>query len=59
MFHVRAEFPANTDRLRLNSDEVHLTLPITRERSGASYDMLVGFQLTPDELATNRGRSQR
>jgi hypothetical protein len=59
VFHIRAEFPANTDRLRLSSDEVHLTLPITRERSGASYDMLVGFQLTPDELATNRGRSQR
>ncbi len=58
VFHVRADFPPNTDRLRLNSDEVHLTLPISPERSGASYDMLVGFQLTPDELAANR-RSER
>ncbi len=59
VFHVRADFPANTDRLRLQSDEVHLTLPITRERSGAAYDMLVGFQLTPAELATNRRRDGR
>lgn len=57
LFQVQAKFPANTDRLRIDSDEIHLSLPITRQKSGAAYDLLVGFQLTPDELATNRRRS--
>ncbi|MBV9656067.1 MAG: hypothetical protein JOZ42_16045, partial [Acetobacteraceae bacterium] len=42
VFRIRVDFPANTDRQRLTSEEVHLLLPITRAKSGASYDLLVG-----------------
>ena len=53
---VRADFPRNADQVRLSTDETHLTLPISREKSGSAYDVLVGFQLTPEELARNRQR---
>ena len=59
VFRVKAQFPANTDRLRLTSDPVNLTLPVEPGKSGAAYDLLVGFQLGPDELALNRRRGPR
>jgi len=59
VFRIKAEFPANTDRLRLTSEPVNLVLPIEPGKSGAAYDLLVGFQLSPDELALNRRRGQR
>jgi hypothetical protein len=59
VFRLKAEFPANTDRLRLTSETVNLTLPLERGKSGAAYDLLVGFQLSPDELALNRRRGPR
>ncbi len=54
IFRLRAEFAANSDRLRLVGDEVELRLPVTGEKSAAAYRIQVGFQLTPDELAVNR-----
>lgn len=59
IYRIAVKFPANTDRLRMDTDEIHVVLPITRQRSGAAYDLVVGFQLTPDELATNRRRQAR
>jgi hypothetical protein len=52
-------FARNSDRVRLTGDEVELVLPVTKEKSGAAYSVLVGFQLTPDELAFNRARGVR
>jgi hypothetical protein len=59
VYRLRAEFPANIDRVRLSSDPVNLSLPIESGRSGAAYDLLVGFQLSPEELALNRRRGPR
>ena len=54
VYNLRAEFPANTDRLRLTGEDVELRLPVTGQKSAASYRISVGFQLTPNELAVNR-----
>lgn len=59
VFRVQPRFAANADTLRLTSDEVRLTLPVGTERTGADYDLVVGFQLSPDELAQNRRRGPR
>lgn len=55
VYTLRAEFPGNTDRLRITGEELELRLPITAQKSAAAYRISVGFQLTPDELAANRG----
>ncbi len=54
IYPLRADFPENTDRLRLEGDSVDLRLPVTAQKSAGSYQVIVGFQLTPAELAYNR-----
>ena len=59
VYPLHAQFPPNTDRIRLTGDEVEVNVP-NKERDGASaYRVIVGFELTPEELATNRRRSAR
>jgi hypothetical protein len=58
-FPLPTQFPGNTDHVRLTGDEVDLVLPVTEKVSGAAYRVLVGFQLTPQELAFNRRRGPR
>ncbi len=59
VFTLRAEFPGNTDKLKLIGDEVELRLPTTPTKSAASYRIQVGFQLSPLELEVNRARPAR
>ena len=59
VFPLRAEFPPNADRLRLAGDDVELRLKVRERKSAAAYRIEVGFQLTPEELATNRSRGRR
>jgi hypothetical protein len=54
IFPVHVVFPPNVDRLSLSSGNIHMDLPVSAETSGASYRVIAGFQLTPDELAANR-----
>jgi hypothetical protein len=56
VYTLHAEFPANTDRLRLAGDQVELRLPVTPEKTAAAYRVSVGFQLSPAELDVNRNR---
>ena len=58
-YQAPTQFPANTDHVRLSGDEIDLVLPITPKLSGADYRVIVGFQLTPQELAFNRRRGPR
>ena len=51
-------FPPNVDRMTLQSGNLNLALPITAQKTGASYTVLVGFQLTPDEMQANLRRLQ-
>lgn len=59
VFQIPAKFPANTDRIWITSDDVAIVLPVEKGKSGAAYDVIVGFQLTPDQLALNRRRGMR
>ena len=59
MFPLAAEFPPNTDRVRLTGDDVELRLPTSSGADASAYRIQVGFQLTPAELEVNRQRGQR
>jgi hypothetical protein len=59
VYQLRAEFPENTDRVRLSGDSVDLRLPVTDRKTAAAYQVTVGFQLTPAELQVNRARPSR
>lgn len=50
-------FPPNIDTVHLSGTPVKLLLPVGGKRTGASYRVLIGFQLTPAELALNRARN--
>ena len=54
VFRLRAEFPPNTEHLRLVGDEVELRLPVSAQKTAAAYRVSAGFQLTPAELNVNR-----
>lgn len=54
IFQVHVAFPPNVDRVTLNSPDITLNLPVNGKITGASYGIIAGFQLTPDELAGNR-----
>jgi hypothetical protein len=55
VFAVHLTFPPNVDRLTITSPEIDLDLPVSPQKSGAAYSIIAGFQLTPAELAVNRG----
>ena len=59
VFPLRAEFPANGERLRLTGDDVELRLKVRQDKTAAAYHIQVGFQLTPAELESNRQRLRR
>jgi hypothetical protein len=59
VFPVRAELRENQDQARVASGQITMMVPVNKEKSAASYDVLIGFQLTPDELETNRRRGPR
>lgn len=59
VFRLRAEFPPNTEHLRLLGDEVELRLPVSAQKTAAAYRVSAGFQLTPTELNVNRTRPTR
>ena len=59
VFTLPVTFPPNTDGVSVTTDPVLLHLPTTHGLSGPSYHIIVGFQVTPDELALNRQRGER
>ncbi len=59
VYRLSPGFGPNADTVRLTSDPVTISLPIGPDRLGSAYDVVVGFQLTQDELATNRHRGPR
>jgi hypothetical protein len=54
VFAVHLAFPPNVDRLTITSPNIDLDLPVSADKTGASYGVIAGFQLTPDELSANR-----
>jgi hypothetical protein len=58
IFPVHITFPPNVDHLAITSADIALTIPVSDKVTGASYGLIAGFQLTPDELAANRAARQ-
>lgn len=56
IYTVHAEFPSNVQMVALSGGPIDMTLPITPSKSGAAYQIRIGFQLTSEELAANRRR---
>jgi hypothetical protein len=54
VFQVHLTFPPNVERITITSPPLDLALPVSPEKNGAAYQVIAGFQLTPDELAANR-----
>ena len=57
VYPLRGQFPPNTDRIRLTGDQIEVRVPNDGKEGAAAYRVLVGFELTPEELASNRARS--
>lgn len=58
-YALRVVFPDNQDQVRVTGPETSMVVPVNKEKSAAAYDVLIGFQLSPDELALNRRRGAR
>ena len=58
-YSLNVDFPRNSERVRLTGDQIDLVLPVDDKLTGAAYSVLVGFQLTPEQLAFNRRRGPR
>ncbi len=58
-YTLRVAFDRNSGQLRLTGDEIDLSLPTPGKVTGSDYRILVGFQLSPQELAFNRRRGPR
>jgi hypothetical protein len=54
VFAVHVAFPPNVDRMSITSPDIDLDLPVSASKTGAAYEVITGFQLTPDELEVNR-----
>ena len=54
LYLMHSVFPSNVDRVTMTPGAVELALPITPAKSGASYSILAGFQLTPEQIEQSR-----
>ena len=55
---VKGAFENNRTRL-VYEDELTMTIPVKVPADGAALEIVLGFQLTPEELKFNRSRLQR
>lgn len=58
VFKVTGEFEGNRTRM-LYQDDLDMTIPVKAPTDGAALEIILGFQLTPEELKFNRSRKQR
>lgn len=56
IFEVRRTSTGGPSKVERWTEHVTLTLPVTKARPSAGYDIYVGFQLTDAQLAFNRTR---
>ena len=58
VFSVAGTFEGNLTRMQYQ-DDLEMTIPVKAPTDGAAVEIILGFQLTPDELKFNRSRKQR
>jgi hypothetical protein len=55
VYTQRVAIPAGTDRIALKSLPISIEIPrATKDIAGANFEVLVGFELTPEQLDFNR-----
>ena len=54
VFDLAATFPGNVTRMTLTDDTVEMKVPIEAGQSGRDFGIVVGFQLSEDQLEYNR-----
>jgi hypothetical protein len=57
-YRLAGVFPPSVDTIALGSDEIELIFSNTPDRPAAASQILIGFRLTPEELALNRKRTR-
>jgi hypothetical protein len=57
IYPVQFEFPSTMERIAITTPLIQLTVPVSPQKSGAAYAIILGFQLTPEEREVNRHRS--
>lgn len=50
---IKVDFPGNRSRVRV-TDVLELQIPIAKTQKGADYPVFIGFQLSVNELRSNR-----
>ena len=58
VFRVQFKFAANEQRVG-TVDEIEPRIPLKSRADGVEYQIIVGFQLTPEEIEWNRTRKPR
>lgn len=58
-FVMNGQFAVNTTRANVTSQPVAISFPVDADRRVQDFRVLVGFQLTEDEVALNRRRGPR
>ncbi|MGE0416180.1 MAG: hypothetical protein AB7O80_05180 [Acetobacteraceae bacterium] len=56
VFPIQVTFPSNVDRMTVATPPIVMAVPVSGAGAGAGYDIIAGFQLTPEELQNNRLR---
>lgn len=58
IFNVVGEFEGNRTQM-LYQDDLQMKIPVKVPTDGAALEIVLGFQLSPEELKYNRSRKQR
>lgn len=58
VFSVAGAFEGSLTRMQYQ-DDLEMTVPVKVPTDGAALEIILGFQLTPEELTFNRSRKQR
>ena len=57
-FVIDLSFPAAQSRLEV-TEQLEEFIPLPKDANGADYGIIIGFELTPDELQYNRDHAQK
>jgi len=55
-FDAKVEFPGNRSRVTLTDAAVNLNIPLKSGQSGLEFEIIVGFQMSREEMEFNRRR---
>jgi len=57
-FVIDLNFPASQSRLEI-TEQLEEFIPLPKDANGADYGIVIGFELTPDELQYNRDHAPK